>query len=243
MPLQTPTRHFELLNAANHPVIPMEGLRVCLDTGSPFTFKHPLSPAQVRLMDRDLTLPEIPGPRSAMEAADRLLGFQFDVLMGMDLMSGLSWRLDWRTGTAEAAPTLLDEPGTTWLDLPPILPGLAVACPSFRVNNGAEVALLDTGAHLSYCVGQFPATARQVGQTQDFNPHLGVFATPIWEDALEIGGHSVPIRFGRLPQQGAMMLQAMGASWILGSDLLRAFRMTLDLPAARLGLRPQPEAA
>ncbi len=243
MPIPAPARLFELRNAGNHAVIPMDGLRVCLDTGSPFTFKHPQGPSQVRLMDRDLTLPELPGPRGAMEAADRLLGFQFDVLMGMDLMSGLSWRLDWHTGKAEAAPALPDEAGTTWLDLPPILPGLAVACPSFRVNHGAEVALLDTGAHLSYCVGQLPATARQVGQTQDFNPHLGLFDTPVWEDELEIGGHTVPVRFGRLPQQGAMMLQAMGASWILGSDLLRAFRMTLDLPAARLGLRPQPEAA
>ncbi len=239
MPLQTPTRHFDLLNAANHAVIPMDGVRVCLDTGSPFTFKHPLGPAQVRLLDRELNLPEIPGPRSAMEAADRLLGFQFDVLMGMDLMSGLSWRLDWRTGTAEAAPSLPDEPGTTWLDLRPILPGLAVACPSFRVNGGSEVALLDTGAHLSYCVGQFPSTARQVGLTQDFNPHLGMFETPVWEDVLEIGGHTVPARFGRLPQHGAMMLQAMGVSWILGSDLLRAFCVTLDFPGQRLGLRLQ----
>lgn len=243
MALQPPTQLFELRNAANHAVIPMDGLRVCLDTGSPFTFKHPLGPSRVRLMDRDLNLPEIPGPRSAMEAADQLLGFQFDVLMGMDLMSGLSWRLDWRTGTAEAAPSLPNEAGTTWLDLPPILPGLAVACPSFRVNHGSEVALLDTGAHLSYCVGQFPATARRVGETKDFNPHLGLFDTPVWEDDVEIGGHSVPVRFGRLPQQGSMMLQAMGASWVLGSDLLRAFRMTLDLPAVRLGLLPQQEVA
>ena len=118
-----------------------------------------------------------------------------------------------------------------------------MACPSFRVNHGSEVALLDTGAHLSYCVGQFPATARRVGETKDFNPHLGLFDTPVWEDDVEIGGHSVPVRFGRLPQQGSMMLQAMGASWVLGSDRLRAFRMTLDLPAVRLGLLPQQEVA
>jgi hypothetical protein len=29
----------------------------------------------------------------------------------------------------------------------------------------------------------------------------------------------------------------MGAKWILGSDLLRAFRLTLDLPGRRLGLK------
>ena len=107
------------------------------------------------------------------------------------------------------------------------------------MNEGPEVALFDTGAQLSYRVGATPATAREVGKTRDFNPHLGIFETPVWEDDLTIGGHPLTVWFGQLPPLGAMMLEAMGVSWVLGSDLLHAFRVTLDFPGRRLGLRPQ----
>ncbi len=239
MTVQALPHRFDLANEANHPVITVNGSRVCLDTGSPFTFKHPIGPNSLRIFGQDLRLPEIPVPRGHMEAGSELLGFHFDVLLGMDVMAPLAWRLDWATGTAEAAPTLPEEEGTSWLPMPPSMGGMAMSCPSCRVNEGREVALFDTGAQLSYRVGATPATARQVGETRDFNPHLGIFETPIWEDALELGGHHLPVRFGRLPQSAPSIFEAMGVSWVLGSDLLRAFRVTLDFPGRRLGLRPQ----
>ncbi len=241
MTVQSSPHCFDLLNDANHPVIPVSGFRVLIDTGSPFTFKHPHGPARIRLLEQNLQLAEIPVAPGTMQAGSNLLGFHFDVLLGMDLLSDFSWRLDWRAGTAEAAPVLPEEPNTTWIPMPPSL-GVPLSCPSCRVNADRETALFDTGAQLSYCVGPLPAGARQVGETRDFNPHLGVFDTPVWEDMLEIGGYKVPVRFGRLPQPGAMMLQAMGATWVLGSDLLHAFRVTLDFPGQRLGLRLHKES-
>ena len=238
MTVQTLHHRFELANEANHPVITVNGCRICLDTGSPFTFKHPLGPDSLRIFGQESRLPEIPASRSQMEAGSEMLGFHFDVLLGMDVMAPLAWRLDWAAGTAEAAPTLPDEENTTWLPMPPSL-GMAVSCPSCRVNEGQEVALFDTGAQLSYRIGTIPGTAREAGEAQDFNPQLGFFETTVWEDDLTIGGHTIPVRFGQLPRMGAVMLEAMGVSWLLGSDLLRAFRVTLDFPGRRLGLRPQ----
>ena len=173
-----------------------------------------------------------------MEAGSDLLNFHFDVLLGMDLMSELAWRLDWATSTAEAALCLAGETDTTWVGMPPSLrtPG---SCPTCRVNHGLEVALLDTGARLSYRVGDPPATARLVGRSLDFNPFLGLFVTPVWEDRLEVGGLLIPIRFGRVPEPAPTLFEAMGAEWILGSDLLRAFRVTFDFPGRRLGLKPR----
>ncbi len=242
MTVQAIPHRFELINDTNHPVIPVNGYRVCIDTGSPFTFKHPRGPASIRLFERDLQLPEVPVAPGTMEAGSELLGFHFDVLLGMDQMFNLAWRLDWRAGTAEAAPALPEEPGTTWVDMPPVMPGFAMSCPSCHVNAGREVALFDTGAQLSYRVGTTPASARQVERTRDFNPHLGVFETPVWEDELEVGGYQIPIRFGRLPQSAPRVLETLGVSWVLGSDLLRAFRVTLNFPARRLGLRLQKES-
>ncbi len=238
MTVQTLHHRFELANEANHPVITVNGCRICLDTGSPFTFKHPLGPDSLRIFGQESRLPEIPASRSQMEAGSEMLGFHFDVLLGMDVMAPLAWRLDWAAGTAEAAPTLPNEENTTWLPMPPSL-GMAMSCPSCRVNEGQEVALFDTGAQLSYRLGTIPGTAREAGEAQDFNPQLGFFETTVWEDDLTIGGHTIPVRFGQLPRMGAVMLEAMGVSWLLGSDLLRAFRVTLDFPGRRLGLRPQ----
>ena len=230
------THRFDLLNDGNHAVIPVNGSRVCLDTGSPFTFRHPKGPAQISVLGREVRLPHMPVAPGTMEAGSDLLDFRFDVLLGMDLMSQLTWRLDWAAGTAEAASVLGEEEGTTWLAMPPSM-GMPGSCPSCRVNGGNEVALFDTGAQLSYHVGTPAPTARRVGETRDFNPHLGIFETPVWEDDLEIGGHRIAIRFGEVPQPAPALFEAMGVKWILGSDLLQAFRVTLDFPNRRLGLK------
>jgi hypothetical protein len=232
----TTLHRFDLLNDGNHAVIPVNGLRVFLDTGSPFTFRHPRGPSRFSLFEQEVSLPNMPVPAGNMEAGSDLLGFHFDVLMGVDLMSQLAWRLDWATGTAEAAPTLDDEGGTTWVRMPPSM-GMTNACPSCRVNGERDLALFDTGAQLSYRVGSPSPTARLVGEIRDFNPQLGIFETQVWEDSLEIGGHQIPIRFGRVPSQAQGLFEAMGVQWILGSDLIRSFRVTLDFPQHRLGLK------
>ncbi len=241
MAVHPPPHRFDLINDANHPVILVNGCRVCLDTGSPFTFRHPKGPESFRIFDRDMRLHDIPMSQGCMEDGLESLGFHFDVLLGMDLMADLSWRLDWGAGTAEAAPALPEEEGTTWLPMPPSL-GMSMSCPSCRVGAGREVALFDTGAQLSYRIGTKPITAQPAGESRDFNPHLGIFETPVWEDDLAIADHPFPVRFGQLPQLGAVVLEAMGVSWILGSDLLHAFRMTLDFPGHRLGLRLQKKS-
>ena len=230
------TYRFDLVNDGNHPLVPLGGVRYFLDTGSPRTYRHPRGPARVSILGRKLTLRSVPSAPGVLEAGSDLLDFHFDVLLGMDLMSELAWRLDWSTRTAEAALHLADESNTTWVGMPPSL-RMASSCPTCRVNKGLEVALLDTGARLSYRVGDPPATARLVGRTYDFNPFLGMFVTPVWEDHLEVGGYLIPIRFGQVPEPAPALFEAMGAKWILGSDLLRAFRVTFDFPGRRLGLK------
>lgn len=232
---------FTLQNDGDHAVIPVNGHRICLDTGSPFTFRHPGGPDRIHILDREVGLPDIPVPSGRMEEGAQLMDFHFDVLLGMDLIGLLTWRLDWQESRAEAAPILEEEPGTTWVGLSPILP-MTASCPSCRVQGGREVALFDTGARLSYVVGEPPASARRVGETHDFNPQLGIFATPVWEDTLEIGGHLIPLRFGQVPQPAPALFEGMGVKWILGSDLLKAFRVTLDFRGRRLGLKPHAVA-
>ena len=229
---------FHLVNDGNHPLVPLDGVRYFLDTGSPRTYRHPRGPARVSILGQRISLRSVPSAPGVMEAGSDLLNFHFDVLLGMDLMSELAWRLDWATSTAEAARSLAGETGTTWVGMPPCL-RTASSCPTCRVNKGLEVALLDTGARLSYRVGDLPASAHLVGRTFDFNPFLGLFLTPIWEDRLEVAGHLIPIRFGQVPEPAPALFKGMGAGWVLGSDLLRAFRVTFDFPGRRLGLKPR----
>jgi hypothetical protein len=87
------------------------------------------------------------------------------------------------------------------------------ACHSCSAYEGRKVAFFDTGAQLSYYLGNSPPMARRVGETHDFNPHLGIFETPIREVDLKIGGHRSSTRFVQIPQPTPTLFELMGVNY------------------------------
>jgi len=78
-----------------------------------------------------------------------------------------------------------------------------------------------------------------VGFVTDWSLLWGAIATPVWESTLRLGGLDLPVRYGQLPAEADSSLAWMQTGWIVGADLFRAFKVYLDFPHGRLGLKAQ----
>ena len=223
---------FDLINDDRYPIILVDGHKVLLDTGCPFTFRMPGGPDVLEFLGQQIRLKHMPMSRAFVDEGFDLLKVRFDALIGLDVLMDMAWTFDMKGHTAQATSNFTDEEDTTWipldaLDGPPI----------FKLDDGTQ-AILDTGAHIAYRVGLVPPTSRQIGQVTDWSLLWGTIRSPLWKDTLQIGGHRVPVRFGKLPKDADASLAWMETEWILGADLLRQFTVTMDFPNQRLGLRP-----
>ena len=112
---------------------------------------------------------------------------------------------------------------------------LQMDVPSAEIRIGARhgIAFLDTGARLSY-IDPAAVTGRPVGREKDFFPLVGEFETDIYEVDIELAGLQLRGRFGMLPQQLEQSMAALGAQWVIGSELLQQFPLVLDLQHHRI---------
>jgi hypothetical protein len=223
---------FYLIDDDRYPIVLVDGHKVLLDTGCPFTFRMPGGPDVLGFLGQQVRLKPMPMSRGFVKEGFNVLKVRFDALVGLDVLMDMAWTFDLRAQTAQATTSITDEEGMTWmpldaLDGPPI----------FKLNDGSQ-AILDSGAHISYRVGPVLPTSREIGQVTDWSLLWGTIRSPLWEDTIQIGGYSVPVRFGRLPKDADTSLAWMETQWILGADLLRQFVVSMDFPHERLGLRP-----
>ena len=95
------------------------------------------------------------------------------------------------------------------------------------------VAFLDTGARLSY-IDPAAVTGRPVDREKDFFPLVGEFETDVYETEIELADLRLRGRFGVLPQALQQSMAALGAQWVIGSELLQQFPLLLDLQHHRI---------
>ena len=114
---------------------------------------------------------------------------------------------------------------------------LQMDIPSAEIRFGARngVAFLDTGARLSY-MDPAAVSGRPVGREKDFFPLVGEFETDVYEAEIELAGLRFRARFGLLPTLLQQSMAALGAQWVIGSELLRQCPVLLDLQHHRIML-------
>ena len=223
---------YDLLDDDRYLLAQVDGQKVLLDTGCPWTMKMHGGPEVLNFLGQPIRLRHSSLSRSFVEEGFDMLNVGFAALVGMDVLGKMVWTFDKTAHTAVAAAGVPDEDGASWVPLdalngPPIC----------KLDDGSE-AIVDTGAHYSYCIGSAPRTAKVVGELADWSILWGAVHSPLWEDTLCIGGQSFPVRFGKLPSKAESTLAWMGTGWIIGADILRQFRVTMDFPQGRMGLRP-----
>jgi hypothetical protein len=227
---ETKVYTIDLLDDDRYLLAQVDGQKVLLDTGCPWTLKMPGGPDVLNLLGQPIRLRHSSLSRSFAAEGFDMLNVDFTALVGMDVLGRMAWKFDKGAHTAIATTGIPADDGASWVPLdsnngPPIC----------KLDDGSE-AIVDTGAHYSYCIGSVPRTAKVVGEFRDWSVLWGTLNSPLWEDTLWIGGQSFPVRFGRLPSKAESTLAWMGTGWIVGADLLRKFRVTMDFPRGRMGL-------
>jgi hypothetical protein len=222
---------YDLLDDDRYLLAQVDGQKVLLDTGCPWTLKMPGGPEVLNLLGQPFRLRHSSLSRSFAEEGFDMLNVDFTAMVGMDVLGKIAWTFDKTAHTAVATIDIPAEDGVSWVPLdslngPPIC----------KLDGGSD-AIVDTGAHYSYCIGSVPRTAKVVGEFVDWSILWGAVHSHLWEDTLCIGGQRFLVRFGKLPSKAESTLAWMGTGWIIGADLLRQFRVTMDFPRGRMGLQ------
>lgn len=217
------------------------GLKILVDTGSPVTLcragtffflgrKHC---GQRSLLGADI------------DELSRLAGFDFDVLLGMDLLGGCVLDADRGKGTMsfsddDDAPAPQAEDG--FVPVPVTVVGGFAVVARMTVAGTARTLIIDSGAHVSYLERAAMNGWKCTGRRDDFYPQLGRFSTDVFSADVQLAGTTFPVEFGILPNALALMLPLLGADGIIGADLFENFRVVADFRRRTLSVRPYATA-
>lgn len=211
------------------PVFESDGARLAVVTGSPVSFAS----RPFRLMGQTYQLPATFGGITP-ETIGRHAGTHLDGVIGGDILARYECLLD------AGQRRLVLSRGALGCDGMSLRTPLHLNVPSAEVRIGARtgVALIDTGTRLSY-IDPAAVTGQPAGREKDFFPALGEFETDVYDREIELAGLRVRGRFGVLPPALQQSLKALGAQWIIGSDLLTDLPLLLDLAHHRIMLVQQ----
>ncbi len=214
---------------AGHVVASLDGRRVLVDTGSPVTFGRV---EQLRLLDG--AHPIATGVlgftvETAAEHIRKLPGvapdFGVDVLLGTDLLWGHQLRLDFPSRMVRIAPASAREgtsssSGRTRF----LIEELVLA------GGRSALALVDTGAPVSYLSTQHTDGIRVSGWARDFFHGGGDFQVPLRIVHGRFRERAVAVAFAEPPVSVWMAMRLLGVQAIVGTDLLEQLgSVDLDL--------------
>ncbi len=198
-----------------HVVADLDGGRWLIDTGSPWTFGRV---GELRFLGRDRPVSVSPMGLSIEEISEEIGNlpgpstgpFHLDGLLGCDLLAGLTLEIHWARGEL----AFLGQPADTRSA------ARAIPRTEVRVGGRTAVAVLDTGAFCTYVVSSLVAGLPRTGSRKDFLPSAGRFEAAVVEVDIchdEVSG-TVPVSIA--PEFVSSMLAAVGASVIIGNDVM-----------------------
>ena len=184
----------------------------------------------LRILGREHRLPlELAGVSA--ESIGQHLGTMVDAVIGGDLLREFECLIDLGRGK------VVFSHGSLGCDGVSLRTPLHMDVPSAEIRLGARsgVAFLDTGARLSY-MDPAAVSGRPVGREKDFFPLVGEFETDVYDAEIELAGLRFRARFGVLPTTLQQSMAALGAQWVIGSELFRQFPVLLNLQHSRIML-------
>lgn len=205
-----------------HLIIEHQGLKVLVDTGNPATIG---SMDSFEFMGEHHQCMKNIGGLEVKDVSE-LLGFNIDVLMGMDLIEQYYVMTDYQNKEITfSTDTIPFQP----IDSQRLLRGaMGMVCLELNVK-GQEVKLaLDTGAKISYIDKSLTRGEKAVGEEDDFYPMIGHFKSPVYVMEAKVGNQTFPVNFGTLPTMLAMSLKLMDIEGAIGFDLFNAYKVVMD---------------
>jgi len=225
---------FRLEDDDRFPLALIQGNKTLLNSGSPYSFKLPGGPDTLCLLGEEIPLKALPIARGFVETGCSILDVYFDGLIGMNILGRMAWSFDLQAQVVQVSSCPVEPKKSIWIPL-----DAGFGPPTCALDNGTPV-LVDSSSSTSFRIGAVPPTATLLGSVVTWSMVWGRLESELWSEKLRIGGQTFPVSFGKLPPEVESRFHAMGmnSGWIIGSDLLKAFRVTLDFPNGRIGLAP-----
>jgi hypothetical protein len=230
----TPAEEVGLSIVDRHLLVHLDGRLALVDTGAPFDIGR----GRATVLLGEAWTPPTDHARF-LDVAEEHVGVAVEWLIGHPTLSRCRLLLDWLGRRARFARGALPLPGATArpIDLGLPVPRIEIVVagdPDTRV-----LAVLDSGAALSYAPTSATAGRVPVRCERDFHPMVGAYETDVFAIPIQIGERSLVIEAGHLPPE-LHALAHVGGGWILGSDFFRdrtivldyAGRVVLDAPGA-----------
>ncbi len=213
---------------AGHVVASLDGRRVLVDTGSPVSFGR-VEHVQIGDGARAIASGVLGFTvETAAEHIRKLPGvapdFGVDVLLGTDLLWGHQLLLDFPSRTLRIGPSTRQDraPGGS--------SRTRFLVEDLTVGGGGVLALVDTGAPVSYLSSQHTDGATVSGWARDFFHGGGDFQVPLRVVPALFRGRGVEVGFAEPPVSVWMAMRLLGVEAIVGTDLLEQLgSVALDL--------------
>ncbi|MCZ6831938.1 MAG: hypothetical protein O7F73_20590 [Gammaproteobacteria bacterium] len=215
----TPMQSYTYQVIHGHIIVMVEGDPCLLDTGSPFSVGYaPISIAGREFAVHDNYMDVCPAylAEHIGTAVEGLIGT--DILTNFTICIRPPEQLIEFSGHSPEGEILL--PLQSFMNVP-ILP--------IKVNGQIVRAFFDTGAPLSYLLPEQLAGLDPYARQEDFYPLPGNFLTDVYFLAVCIGGEEREFRFGELPVELQMMLEAEQVQAIIGTELLNHFGLCFSM--------------
>jgi hypothetical protein len=204
---------------AGHVLCEMDGKRVLVDTGSLFSVGRERTMRFLGALT-DLTAP---GPMTTVESiASEIralpgapIDFDFDVLLGCDVLAGCAMEIDWDRSVLSVRPsaagTLLPTPDEALLRLPRVW---------IEVNGHGFRAFADTGARVSYVLPEHVEGVAPAGTARDFLMGVGSFETRLASTKVKLCRREDDAAVGVAGREVEQLLRATKTDGIVGTDLM-----------------------
>ena len=218
--------------SGGHVLLNLDGVTTFLDTGSQVSFG---SVRCLNLLGTDYPIrSSLDGRITVADVRDGLKkyaqvpkGFDFQALLGVDILAGTTVKLNWKrekmtiTRTAASSVVLLKAV------LPPIPRG------TLMVGKKKVTAILDTGAWTSYLHPDLTVGLRKAGRLRDYNPILGGFSTGLVRAQIALRKWSGSLPVGVATPGLVEVLEILDVQAIVGNDILaKAGMVRMDIGVA-----------
>jgi hypothetical protein len=167
-----------------------------------------------------------------LEAVSNHLGCHVEWLLGHDTLAACCLLLDWSRELAVFSMSGLECAAATSIPIE-LLAGVPLVA-LHQSAGAAAVAVLDSGAALSYAPEAAVQGTDPGRREWDFYPLLGPFETDVWRLPIVVGTRKVEMQAGVLPEALCGSLGRISGGWILGSDFFRDRAVMLDYPSRRV---------
>lgn len=221
---------FNMQLVDGNPVIEHNGKHFLVDTGNPMTIAN----GEVKdFCGRDWhAVPSFMG--ADLAALSEMVGMQLDAMIGLDVMKNFIVTFDYNNGNVTFSTP--DESVDGQSSVPVNVSGMTGVTTEIDINGQTGLCIFDTGARVSYLVGDIPENAVWVGRQSDYHPLAEHFETDVYEMQASIAGTPFTMRFGKLPQMLEMALGLARVRCIVGCDLLSQHRVIVDFTRRRMML-------